>query len=112
MSDRTVAETLNAGTALPPRAAIEAAIQTLIDVLDALDGDPDLEDADPPEDADADSGADDHGEPDLGWHNPMGERPASYVDMDGTTAAGNRGEYDAPGIMAGGDDAVAGDAEA
>lgn len=36
---------------LPPRAAIEAAVETLLSVLDTLDGDPDLEDDDPAGDA-------------------------------------------------------------
>jgi hypothetical protein len=37
---------------MPPRAAIATAVDTLLAVLDALDGDPDLEDGDPAEDDD------------------------------------------------------------
>jgi hypothetical protein len=43
---------------LPPRAAIKAAIETLLCVIDTLDGDPDLE-------VDDHSEEDDHGGTDL-----------------------------------------------
>lgn len=40
---------------LPPRAAIEAAVETLLGVLDALDGDPDVEDNGDERDDDGDT---------------------------------------------------------
>lgn len=51
----------------PLRASVEAEIERLIALLDALDGDPDHEDFDADFEPDADAEPDSDDEPSLGW---------------------------------------------